>query len=73
GHPLARHADRLTARPPTPEEIGFFATPAGGSLLVLTRISRSKVNAPAIRILDTVYHADLHELVYDPVRCVGAG
>jgi GntR family transcriptional regulator len=65
GHPMQWHQDRLSARPPTAEEAQFFEAPPGVSALVRTRYSFDQRKGRVLRIMETVYRSDVHEVVYD--------
>lgn len=65
GYPMLWHEDHLSARPPSREEIGFFHPPIGMSVLVRLRISYDKRGGRVLRIMETAYRSDLHEVVYD--------
>lgn len=65
GYPMLWHQDHLSARPPTREEIDFFRPPVGMSVLVRLRISYDRRGGRVLRIMETAYRSDMHEVVYD--------
>lgn len=65
GHPLTCTTDRLTARPPTTEESDLLHPPVGLPVLVQLQIAHDRPDGPVVRITETAYRGDLHELVYE--------
>jgi GntR family transcriptional regulator len=65
GHPMLWHEDHISARPPHREEIDFFRPPIGMSVLVRLRISYNRRGGRVLRIMETAYRSDMHEIVYD--------
>lgn len=65
GYPMRWHQDRLSARPFLREEAAFFEAPVGVSALLRVRISYENPGGRILRIMDTVYRSDLHEVVYE--------
>ncbi|MBN1171800.1 MAG: GntR family transcriptional regulator [Micromonosporaceae bacterium] len=65
GYPMLWHQDLISARPPRPEEINFFRPPVSVSILVRLRISYADRGERVLRIMETAYRSDLHEIVYD--------
>jgi GntR family transcriptional regulator len=65
GRLMSFHQDHLSARPFTREESQFFEAPPGVSALLRTRLSFSEPGSQVLRLTETVYRSDLHEVVYD--------
>lgn len=65
GHPMEWHRDILSSRAPTREELTWFGTPPGVSVLVRRRISYESAGGRVLRIMNTIYRSDMHEVVYD--------
>lgn len=64
GHPLSCTTDHLSARPPTSEESDLLHPPVGLPVLVQLRIARDRPDGPVLRVAETAYRGDLHELIY---------
>jgi len=65
GHPMTFHRDHVSARPLTRDEAHFFEAPAGVMALVRLRISFDQPGGRVLRVMETVYRSDMHEVVYD--------
>jgi GntR family transcriptional regulator len=65
GHPMLWHEDRISARPPTREEAGWFQAPTSVCVLVRLRISFDVPSGRVLRVMETGYRSDMHEIVYD--------
>jgi GntR family transcriptional regulator len=66
GRPMHWHEDRISSRQPTREEGSFFEAPSGVSALVRLRISFDEPDhGRVLRVMETAYRSDMHEIVYD--------
>lgn len=65
GYPMLWHQDELTARQPTPRETTFFRVSVGVPVLIRTRTSLDKPGGRVLRLMETVYLADRHRVLYE--------
>jgi GntR family transcriptional regulator len=65
GYVIGWYRDRLSARPPTPEELEFLRTPPGVGVLAVTRACGQQRDEPPVHLTETIYRSDLHEIVYE--------
>ena len=64
GHRLARFAEEVTARMPTPDEAKALRLAAGSPVLALVRTAYAE-DGRAVEVCDTVMSADLYVLSYE--------
>lgn len=67
GYVIDWYRDRLSARPPTPEEQVFLQVPPGVGVLAVTRICGQRRDKAPVHLTETIYRSDLHEIVYETV------